>query len=335
MKRTRMLIIGVAVLGGAIGAWHLWSSTGASAAEGELVLYGNVDVRQVELGFRVPGRLDEVRFEEGDSVPAKAVMARLDEAPFLDDLRYAQAQAAAQGAELDKLTTGSRPEEIRQARQLVAERRASYRYAQSELKRQTYLVQTGASAQRALDDARAAKDEARARLRSALEGLELAEEGFRSEDIAATKAGLQAAEAQLSRAQTDLADTEIVAPVAGVILSRIREPGAIVTAGAPVYTMTIVDPVWVRTYVGGPDLGRVTPGMRAKIRTDTFPDKVYTGQVGFISPEAEFTPRTVETPELRTDLVYRLRVIVDNPDGGLRQGMPVTVHLERPAEPTS
>ena len=112
-----------------------------------------------------------------------------------------------------------------------------------------------------------------------------------------------------------------------MILTRIQEPGAIVAEGAPVYTLSLTAPVWVRTYVAEPDLGRIHPGMPAAVTTDSAPDKVYAGQIGFISPVAEFTPKTVETTSLRTDLVYRLRVIVDNPDNGLRQGMPVTVTL--------
>jgi HlyD family secretion protein len=141
------------------------------------------------------------------------------------------------------------------------------------------------------------------------------------------------AEARLASAETNLADTAIAAPADGVILTRIQEPGAIVAAGAPVYTLSLRNPVWVRAYVREPDLGRVHPGMRALVTTDTAPQHPYHGHIGFISPVAEFTPKTVETTALRTDLVYRLRVIVDDPDESLRQGMPVTVTL--PAEETA
>jgi HlyD family secretion protein len=131
--------------------------------------------------------------------------------------------------------------------------------------------------------------------------------------------------------QRALADATLVAPAAGFILTRVREPGAIVASGEAIFTLAVSSPVWVRAYVDEPDLGRVRPNMAASVTTDSAPGKIYHGHVGFISPVAEFTPKTVETRELRTDLVYRLRVIVDNPDQGLRQGMPVTVTLdERP-----
>ena len=327
MKSKRWVILAVVVTGAVGGLLHLWHPAEASSASDGLVLYGNVDIRQVELAFRVPGRLEEVLYEEGDRVEPGSVVARIDRRPFVDDLRHAEAEVAVRRAEHDKYQTGARPEEIEQARARVREELANVRNARIHFKRQSQLAGTGATSLRAVDDARAAKDSAEARLRSAREALELEQQGFRAEDIAAAHAALQVAEAQLARAQTDLVDTEVFAPAGGVILSRIREPGAIVAAGAPVYTLTIDDPVWVRTYVGGPALGRVQPGLAAEIRTDSFPEEVYRGQVGFISPEAEFTPRSVETPELRTDLVYRLRIIVDDPDAGLRQGMPVTVTL--------
>ncbi len=131
----------------------------------------------------------------------------------------------------------------------------------------------------------------------------------------------------MDAAETALADTAIAAPADGTILTRIREPGAIVGAGASVYTLALDRPVWVRAYVAEPDLGRVHPGQRALVYTDSRPDAPYPGQIGFVSPTAEFTPKSVQTTELRTDLVYRLRVVVGEPDDGLRQGMPVTVRI--------
>jgi HlyD family secretion protein len=124
------------------------------------------------------------------------------------------------------------------------------------------------------------------------------------------------------------ADADLIAPNDGIILTRARERGAIVQAGETVFTLTLTSPVWVRTYVNERDLGLIRPGMPASVTTDSAPDRPYPAFIGFISPTAEFTPKTVETRELRTDLVYRLRVVVNNPDAGLRQGMPVTVTLQ-------
>ena len=156
----------------------------------------------------------------------------------------------------------------------------------------------------------------------------MAEIGPRREDIDAARAQLRAEEASVSQAERRLADSDLFAPGAGEILTRARERGAIVSAGETVFTLTLSSPVWVRTYVNEIDLGRVQPDMPAFVRTDSAPGKIYKGHVGFISPTAEFTPKSVETRELRTDLVYRLRIVVDNPDGALRQGMPVTVRFD-------
>ena len=125
-----------------------------------------------------------------------------------------------------------------------------------------------------------------------------------------------------------LKDSELFAPNDGVILTRAQEEGAILPAGVTVLTLTLRSPVWVRTYVNERDLGLVRENMAAEVYTDSDPGHPYTASVGFISPTAEFTPKTVETRQLRTDLVYNLRVIVENPDGGLRQGMPVSVALK-------
>ncbi|RVG27704.1 HlyD family efflux transporter periplasmic adaptor subunit, partial [Sinorhizobium meliloti] len=164
------------------------------------------------------------------------------------------------------------------------------------------------------------------------EALVLLEEGNRAEDIAAAAAQANAATAKADSARISLEDTQLAAPSDGVILSRVHETGAIVSPADIVYVLSLTEPVWVRAYVAEPDLGRVHPGMKVTITSDTAPDRIYEGTVGFISPVAEFTPKSVETPELRTDLVYRLRIVIANPGKDLRQGMPVTVHLPEAKE---
>jgi HlyD family secretion protein len=324
-----LLVLGLLAAGG-VAVWALdpQARLGLGAERnGPLTLYGNVDIRQVELGFRVPGRIETVAFEEGDRVAPHDLLARLDARPYEDDLRLAAAEVARAEAELAKLEAGTRPAEIEQARALVAEREASLANAQRLYERRARLVGSGAVSRQEYDDALALLDEARARKVSAERALDLALEGFRSEEIAAARATVEAARARLASAETALADAEIHAPAGGVILSRVREPGAIVAQGETVLTLSLERPVWVRAYVPGPALGLVHPGQAAEVVTDTRPERPYHGQIGFISPVAEFTPKTVETPELRADLVYRLRVVVEDADVGLRQGMPVTVRL--------
>ena len=142
-----------------------------------------------------------------------------------------------------------------------------------------------------------------------------------------------AAKAKLDNAQTSLDDTEVYAPSTGTILTRVKEEGAIVNPGESAYVLALSTPIWIRAYVNETDLGRIYQGMEARITTDANPDKPYIGHIGFISPIAEFTPKTVETPELRTQLVYRLRIIVKNTDQYLRQGMPVSVHIDTRQQP--
>jgi HlyD family secretion protein len=270
-KKLIILLIAVALL--AVG--FVYTRYQDASEGGDLTLYGNVDIRDVVLGFRTAGRLDAVHFEEGDEVDKGAVMAELDSEPFTEEIELREAELAEANAALDN--------------------------ADKLFRRRAKLETTGAVSKEAYDDALAARDQALARLRTA--------------------------NARLKRARTQLEDATLIAPDAGTILTRVREPGAIVSVGAPVYTLALRDPVWVRTYIDEPNLGRIHPGMTATVTTDS--GGRYTGQVGFISPQAEFTPKNVETRQLRTDLVYRLRVIVDNPDQGLRQGMPVTVTLDQ------
>jgi HlyD family secretion protein len=292
-----------------------------------LTLYGNVDIRQVELGFRVPGRLSSMRFEEGETVDAGAVMAELDVRSFDDQLHASEAQAAADEANLKKAVAGSRPAEIARGQAALDEATAGQRDARIALERTEKLVAESAVPRANYDTALAASREADARVASAKDSLRLLVQGSRAEDIAAASATVAVAQANVASAQTSLDDTRLVAPSDGVVISRVKEPGAIVSPNDTVYVVSLTRSVWVRAYVSETQLGALHPGMEVGVTSDSAPSRPLRGHVGFISPTAEFTPKTVETPELRTDLVYRLRIIVDDIDAGLRQGMPVTVHI--------
>ena len=324
--KKRLLIVGVLVVAAGV-ALAVWLLRAKNEPQRGLTLYGNVDIRKVDLAFRVGGRVASLEAEEGDRLASGQVVARLEQTPYQDELRLAAAQKAQAAAQLAKLKAGNRPQEVAQAKALVGERAATVANLELDFRRKQNLLASGVIARQAFDDVTARLSEARARLETARQGLKLARAGFRQEDIAAAQANLEAARARLASARTRLGDTEVQAPDAGVLLTRVVEPGAIVAPGQTVATLTLDDPVWVRVYVDEPDLGRLAPGMAAEIYTDTRPDRPYRGQVGFISPEAEFTPKAVQTEQLRTRLVYQVRVIAENPDHGLRQGMPVTVRL--------
>lgn len=327
--RKSVLIGGAALViaAAASGAYLVKERSGRG--EDGLTLYGNVEMRQVDVGFRVPGRLEAALVEEGDRVRAGAILARLDGEPFQDAVAQAQAETGVRAAELARLEAGLRPEEIARAEARVSELQASLRVAQQTYERRRELLASGAVSQQSFDEAAARLGEVQARVEAARKDAALAREGFRREEIAAGRAALDAAAAAAAAARTSLEDSTLHAPSDAVVLARVREPGSILRAGEPVYSLALEKPIWVRAYVSEMHLGRVAPGMPAQVYTDSAPDKPYVGQIGFISPVAEFTPKTVETPDLRSDLVYQVRVVVSQPDAGLRQGMPVTVRLKR------
>lgn len=323
MMATRLLIAALLVAGAA-ALW--WVNRPEPVHPDQLELFGNVDIRQVDLSFRVAGRLEQVLVDEGDAVSAGDTVATLEEADFTDAVGFAEAQLAAQQATLDALLAGSRPEEIAQAEADVEQARAALRFAQSTLDRQATLAERDFTPFQVLDEAQMQVDLARTRLQAALATLALVESGPREEEIRAARAQRDALAVSLELARRRLADTALIAPNDGRILTRVREPGAVIGAGEPVFTLSLNSPVWIRAYVEEPDLGHVVPGSVARVTTDS--GYAYEGRIGFVSPTAEFTPRSVQTRELRTSLVYRVRIVVDNPDAGLRQGMPVTVQID-------
>jgi HlyD family secretion protein len=330
MNKKRIMLA-AAVLAACAAAWYFWQR--GAHREVELKLFGNVDIREVELSFRVPGRLAKVLVDEGDQVKEGQLLAALDDRPYRDALAKAVAQRDAAAANMTKYRTGNRAEEIAQARAQVAQIEAQYRNAVTSAKRREELLKSRAIAEQEYDDAVAARDALHAQLQNVRKGLQLQNAGFRTEDIQAAAASLRSAEAAVAAAETDLADARLVAPADGTVLSRVREPGSMAEAGANILVVSLIRPVWVRAYVPEPLLGKVAQGMPVRVYTDSRPGRPYSGVVGFVSPVAEFTPKNVETEALRTDLVYRIRVVVSDPDEGLRQGMPVTVRADPDARP--
>ena len=318
--------LGVVVLAAAGAGWYWFETEQQHSAATSITLYGNVDIREVELGFRVMGRLTDALVDEGDVVTKGQRIAAIDPEPYREAVALTEARVQLAQANFAKFEKGSRPQEVLLAQARVEEAEAASENAEREYKRQLDLFKTGGTSATARDAAQSRRDQTAASLSAAREAFALASEGFRSEEVLASKAELSAAIAQRSQAETQLADTELFAPSNGVVLSRIREPGSIVTMGAPVYSLSLRDPVYVRAYVAEPDLGKVAPGTAVELSTDSSP-KRYHGQIGYVAPRAEFTPKSVETTDLRTDLVYRLRVVVSDADDGLRQGMPVTISV--------
>lgn len=319
--------LGVAValvllfFGGRAAGW--WGADDAAPTR----LYGNVEIREVELGFRVGGRISQLLVDEGDTVAAGQELARLDQTPLRDRLAGADARAAAAAAMVDKDASGNRPQDIRVAEAALIDAEAQAGEARRLHDRRRALLTKGFISTADFEASEASLTAARARVDSARAALSVMREGTRSEDRAATRAEAQAMQAERRAIQTDLSDAVLLAPSPGQVLTRVREAGAIVQPGEIVYTLALTQPVRVRAYVGEPDLPKVRPGMKVTVRADGA-RKSWHATIGFIAPVAEFTPRTVQTEDQRTDLVYRMRLTVDDPKGELRQGQPVTVTLD-------
>jgi HlyD family secretion protein len=318
----RLLLLALLLLAGLAGC------SDQPAADGPLTLYGNIDLREVQLAFQDGGRIEAIPVAEGAHITAGQVVARLDPTRFALEVRRLQAEVEAQQAQVDSLNAGSRPQEISVARAEVQATEAELNDAELTLERKKSLLTTIHISQQEVDNADARARAARARHTAAQQQLSLALEGPRQEDIHRASAVLEGLKASLDLARQRLIDCELRSPAPGILQDRILEPGALAAAGSPVMTLALDSPLWARAYVNGPDLGRIREGMRATIHTDSAPDRAFRGWVGFISPSAEFTPKTVETTELRTSLVYRTRIFVCETDHLLRLGMPVTVTLD-------
>jgi HlyD family secretion protein len=316
--------------GAAAGGW--WWTHRRPPADDRLTLYGNIEIRDVQLAFDESERIAAMRVEEGDRVKAGQVLATLVNDRLQAQLAQAKADAQAQEQVLQRLLAGSRPEEIAQARAQV--RAAEARVANDErmYERLRSLVLSGATSQQSLDDALSTLNVDRAQLAVEQKALQLALIGPRREDIASARAQLEALRANTALLEIRLRDTVLTSPSDGVIESRILEPGDQASPDRPALLLALNDPKWVRAWVPEPQLGHVRLGLAAEVQSDSFPDQRFRGQVGFISPTAEFTPKNVQTTDLRTRLVYEVRIYVRDPEDRLRLGMPVTVTvLEREA----
>jgi membrane fusion protein PltH len=303
----------------------------ADRNQDRLLLYGNVDLRQVDLAFNNSERIAEVLVQEGARITRGQVLARLDTSRLKPQTATAEAVVDAQQATVDKLHRGSRPQEIAQAEATVQAAKADQLNAQQQWTRfaaLTTVTNGRAISEQDLETAKAAMDSAQAHLAVAEKALDLSRIGPRTEDVAQGEAQLRANQSQLELLRRELADSELLAPGDAIVRSRLLEPGEMASPQRPVLNLAIADPKWVRTYVSETDLGRIHTGMRASISTDSFPGRALSGWVGFIASVAEFTPKSVETKELRSSLVYEVRVFVQDPHDEMRLGMPATVMLE-------
>jgi HlyD family secretion protein len=367
-----LAVVAVAVLG------YIHYQNGKAAANGKILVSGNIEITDAEISFKIPGRVSERLVNEGDPVKAGQTIARLEDRDLKAQADAAKAdQQAAQAslaamlagsrpeeiaasdaatarakATLDDLLAGARPQEIASAQASVTLAEAELSQARSEFARQQKLIKEGATTAREAEVAEAAARVAEARLLAAQEALKLVKEGPRQEQIKAARDALAQAEAQrdlvrhgprkedidqvraraaaadqaVILAETRLSYAAVTSPLAGVVLSKNIEPGEFVSAGTPVVTVGDLVNVWLRAYVSETDL-RVKVGQKAVVTTDSWPGRTFEGRVSFISPESEFTPKSVQTPKERVRLVYRIKIDIVNPDMALKAGMPADAEI--------
>lgn len=293
----------------------------------ETKFYGNVDIRTVSLAFRVGGKIENINFDEGQKVKKGELLAKLDDSMYQEYLNEINAQIEVAKANLEKLQNGYRVENIDMAKATLTQKEILMNKAYKDLQRNTQLLKNNSISKQKYDDIKEIYDSNKAAYEYAKNNLELLKNGYEKEDIQVATAQLKALEAQKKLKEINLNDTNLYAPVDGTILTRIYEEGSIVNASTPILQLAKNDEYWIRAYINEKYLGKISTGMKAKIYTDSS-SKAYEGVVSFISSVAEFTPKNVETQELRTDLVYRFRIIVKNFDDGLKQGMPVTIKFD-------
>ena len=330
MNKKILLVIAIAAaVGTAVVLW-VWPSLHSADDPNQLTLYGNVDIRQVSLAFNASERIAELRVQEGDKVRAGDVLGTLDMRTPRVRLAQTEAQIGVQDQVLLRLKTGSRPEEIAQARANLAAAEAEAELAERQAARLQATSDATAGkgvGQQDLDSARVRRKVALAQAEAARKATELIVKGPRKEDVALAGKQLAVAHAEQALIQRQIEESTLRAPADAVVRARLLEPGDMASPQRPVFTLAITAPKWVRAYVAETQLGRLQAGMAATVSTDSEPGRGIPARLAYISSVAEFTPKTVQTLELRTSLVYEVRFMVDDPQDRLRLGMPATVQL--------
>jgi HlyD family secretion protein len=324
----RIAILIVLAAAAAAGFYFYRQSTRPKPPSNLLKVSGNIEAHESLVGFKVPGRIVALPVEEGQTVEPSTLLARLDDADYLQRVKIDEATVKVKQDELTLSLAGTRRQEIQSAHQAVLDAQADLRLKQVDYQRAESLFKEDALSAQSRDIAATDLARARARYESAKQAYDQAVEGTRKEQIAINRAGVGQAEQNLKLARIELGYTVLRAPESGVILVRQAELGEVVAPGTPVVTLADLDHVWLRAYVNETDLGRVRWGQAVKVTTDTYPGKIYRGRISFISSSAEFTPKAVQTQQERVTLVYRIKIDLENPHHELKPGMPADAMIE-------
>lgn len=331
MKRlTLIMAAGLAVIAGG----YLYVRSAANqASDPSLRISGNIEAHESVVSFKVQGRIVELPVQEGQYITQGDLLAQLDNDDYRQQVSVDEATVGTREAELELALAGSRVQEIQAAKQSLLDAQADLELKRAEFQRRQALLEEQGVSREDVDSARTLLKRAQATYERVKHTHGQIVEGTRKEEIAVRRANLQLAREHLQMSKVKLAYTALSAPVSGVVLVRQAELGEVVAPGTPVVTIADVDHLWMRGYINETDLGRVRWSQPATVRTDTYPDKPYQGRVSFISSQAEFTPKSVETYKERVTLVYRIKIDLDNPNHELKPGMPAEAVIDLAASP--
>ncbi len=328
----KRMIAGTLIFIIVILAIAIWLINKDKKLDQDLTLFGNVDIRQVSLAFEQAGRIQTLSVQEGDKVKKGELLATIKTDALRIQEQQAEAQLNVQKQMIIAQEVGTRPEQIAQAKAQLVSAEAQFEKAKKDYQRLQVLINTTsgqATSKQELDYAQSSQATAAAAVKEREANLQLLQKGARAEDRAAAKAQYQATQANLNLIQYQISQSELRSPVDAVVRARLQEVGDMTTAQKTVYTLALTNPKWVRVYANEKDLSSIKMGAKARVIRDTVPDQPITGQIGYISSVAEFTPKTVQTEDIRTTLVYEVRVYVNDPNDQLKMGQPVTVKIAK------
>ena len=325
MRRILLIVIIAAAVAGLV----YYLLTRDKEDKGNFIkVSGNIEATEVDVGFKVPGRIVSRFFEEGDWIDQGKVLAKLDDEDLRNRLEVARATLMSAQARLGKLLAGSRPEEIRQAEANLHQAQFDLKNKQTQYERMKGLYERGVISKEAFDNAETGFKVAQAAVQVATETYQLVKEGPRKEDIEDARAQADQARASVKLNETQLSYTTLYSPISGVVLVKSGEIGEVVNPGTSILTIADVENVWLKAYIPETDLSKVKWGQDVIVTTDLRPQKEYRGRISFISSQAEFTPKQIQTEKERVTLVYRIKVDIPNKDRELKPGMPADGRIQ-------
>jgi HlyD family secretion protein len=328
MKRLFLIVLVAVVAAGAAASRFYPQWFGKRGTENELKLSGNIEAHESLVSFKVTGRIVKLPVDEGMTMKAGDLLARLDSEDYRQQVDVDAATRAVRDRQLALGLAGTRVQDIEAARQAVIDAQADLEQKEKDYRRYDALAEKYEIAAQTRDQAATAVTRAEATLERAQQNYNELVEGTRKEELDVERSNVRQAHENLEMARIRLSYTVLRAPFNGIVLVRQAELGEVVSPGTPIVTLADLDHIWLRVYLPETDLGKVTWGQEVSVRTDTYPGKVYRGHISVISSDAEFTPKSVQTEQERVTLVYRIKVDVENPNHELKPGMPADAYIK-------